>query len=473
MSLRILTATSLVLALGLVACGDDDDPGTDGGRTDSGTTDSGVDAGGIDAGDPTMAAIRVIHLSPDAPAVDVYIDNGATPTIENLAFGQTTAYLSVDPGTYEFDVTATGTAIGSAVIADLSQTVEAGMSYTIAAIGELATIQALALVDDNTPVAGSAKVRIIHAATAVGEVDIWNITNPGAATPIAMDVPFGAAGEMPIELPAGTYSVGIDADNDPSTIEAGFPVVPAADGLVGNIYASNDETGAIALRVQVDVAMTSDTTAIPATPLTYVRVAHLAPSVGGVDVFANEGAMASVTNLEFENGTQFLVLPEATYSFQVSPTGMTAADAVLELPDTALAADTFYTAVAYEDAGTPTLLVVAPETVLPPPASGVQVRAVHTASNVGEVDIYNTADTSAALVEDLARGDFSEELNVPMGAYTLGIDTDNALPSELEYTTPALADGTQVNLFAVERADASVVLFALFADGTSATIPAN
>ena len=44
--------------------------------------------------------IRVVHASPDAPAVDVYAEGVSSPLLEDVAYGETTSYLSVDPGTY-------------------------------------------------------------------------------------------------------------------------------------------------------------------------------------------------------------------------------------------------------------------------------------------------------------------------------------------------------------------------------------
>jgi hypothetical protein len=48
-------------------------------------------------------SLNVLHGAPDAPAVDVVVRTGSK-IVSNLAYGQFTPYLSVDPGVYYLDV---------------------------------------------------------------------------------------------------------------------------------------------------------------------------------------------------------------------------------------------------------------------------------------------------------------------------------------------------------------------------------
>ncbi len=67
------------------------------------------------APDSGKVKVRVVHGSPSAGAVDVYVAAPGTdistlmPTISNLAFKAATDYLSVPAGSYEVFVTPTGT----------------------------------------------------------------------------------------------------------------------------------------------------------------------------------------------------------------------------------------------------------------------------------------------------------------------------------------------------------------------------
>ncbi len=156
----------------------------------------------------TPAALRVVHASPDAPAVDVVVnDNFASPLVSDLSFPDFTPFVNVAPATYNVKVTDSATQ--TLVPIDASVSPMAGISYTILAVGNLAAIEPLILADDPRRVATQAKVRIIHASPAAQNVDIY-VTAPGAdisaVAPTLANVPFKAnTGFLP--LAAGSYDV--------------------------------------------------------------------------------------------------------------------------------------------------------------------------------------------------------------------------------------------------------------------------
>ena len=74
------------------------------------------------------AHVRFIHLSPDAPAVDIALDGGAV-VFANKAFREFTAFTPLDAGTYDLEVRVAGTTI---VALDLDPiTLNAGKVYTV------------------------------------------------------------------------------------------------------------------------------------------------------------------------------------------------------------------------------------------------------------------------------------------------------------------------------------------------------
>jgi hypothetical protein len=88
------------------------------------------------------AHVRFIHLSPDAPAVDITLTDG-TIVFGNRAFKDFTAFTPLDAGTYDLQVRVAGT---TTVALDLPGiTVESGKIYTVFAKGFLSGsgIQAL------------------------------------------------------------------------------------------------------------------------------------------------------------------------------------------------------------------------------------------------------------------------------------------------------------------------------------------
>lgn len=80
--------------------------------------------------------VRVVHASPDAPAVDVYVDG--TRTVAGAAFKAVTPYGNVKPGRHNVVVTVAGDK--SKKVLETNVTLRPGTYYTVAAIGKLSDI---------------------------------------------------------------------------------------------------------------------------------------------------------------------------------------------------------------------------------------------------------------------------------------------------------------------------------------------
>jgi len=155
----------------------------------------------------TTAELRVVHASPDAPNVDVLVDN--TAALTNVAYKAASTYLQVPSGSRNLKVRATGT---TTVVIDQTATLNQGSAYTVIATGRVASIAPLVLTDDQTsPAAGNVRLRLVHASPAAGNVDIY-VNAPTAdittATPTLANVAFRVASNY-LEVPAGTYRVRI------------------------------------------------------------------------------------------------------------------------------------------------------------------------------------------------------------------------------------------------------------------------
>lgn len=257
----LFTAGIAAAVLALSGCSSDETETVDSGAsadsavpmTDSGmradsaiASDGGADSATGDAGE-ALARVRVIHLSPDAPAVSVYANDGATPVVATLAFPAGTDYLEVPAASYDFDVAPAGMGPSNSVLAVDDVELSGGESYTVVAYGLVASgsatpLSALALVDDASPVgSGMIRVRAIHAAAGVGQVDIWNVPMAGSPTPVFENLDYGAASNATM-LPAGAYTLGLDANND-GTPEFTFTTPALQAGAILNVFAVAPTSG--------------------------------------------------------------------------------------------------------------------------------------------------------------------------------------------------------------------------------------
>jgi hypothetical protein len=78
------------------------------------------------------AHVRFVHLSPNAPAVDVGVTGGGV-VFPNRAFKEFTAFTPLDAGTYDLEVRLAGT--GTVVLPLPGITLQAGRIYTVFARG--------------------------------------------------------------------------------------------------------------------------------------------------------------------------------------------------------------------------------------------------------------------------------------------------------------------------------------------------
>jgi hypothetical protein len=189
---------------------------------------------------PGDARIRVTHLSSDTRNVDVFVNGQQPAAVTNLAFKETRGYLDLAPGSYTFNISATGGTPAKSALDVGPLALMGDTAYTAVAFNTFAApIEALALVDDlSNPGAGNIRLRPIHAAPGVGQVDIWEVSSPINPIPLYTDVNFRDV-EAYAVLPAGTYTLGFDVNND-AVPDLTFSTGAIPAGSIINVFAVND-----------------------------------------------------------------------------------------------------------------------------------------------------------------------------------------------------------------------------------------
>jgi len=200
----------------------------------------------------TAGWIRIAHLSPQAPAMDMYVypfgDPGRPVVLKDVGYGAVSAYLAVSPGQYTVAMRGFGAPTSSKPALTTTFMVTAGTAYTLAALGPDPGLRTEILKDQMNAPAGKAVVRVLQASLkqhlvtvsygpdilarqlAFGAATPYTAVSPGART-----VRFTAAGQhtvMPVTLAAGTVHTIVVLDDssglkaDAVTDAAGSQIMP-------------------------------------------------------------------------------------------------------------------------------------------------------------------------------------------------------------------------------------------------------
>ncbi len=490
--------SALVCASGvaLAGCGDDDDGGGSGGSSGTGATaGSGGSSGGTGgmagmggmagtggtAGDAgtAMAKIRVLHAASSAPAVDLYPAGAATPIVTGLAYGKSTDYLELPPGTVKIDVRAAGSpASGAPAFTTPDINLMADKKYTAIAAGDLASSNAddkfrvIALEEGfGAPAATAARVRIVHAGFDAPTVDI----DVGNDDPTKAEIKglsrFADTGASGVDLPAGAAAqIGIAAGGKTVTaftappLPAGAEIFVVATGQLGKL--AREDAGFMLVGV---LPNGSTTVAIKQNPRVYAL--HASPDAGSVDIYA--GSTELVDNAGF-GALAPLQVPPGSYTLEFfpgqagktpKPSGPPAASGATP----ALEAGQSYLAIAAGELtaipATFSLIAVQEGFSLSDTAKG-RVRAVHASGNAPAVDIgpASGGNVTAKVLTNVKFKDASpaEGLSLDAGALTLGVAAAGSTATVAEFPL-TLVGGQRTFAVAAGKLGGTTNKFQLFA----------
>ncbi len=392
------------------------------------------------APDP-VAQVRVAHLSPDAPNVDIYLD-GEGPFLSDVPYQAVSNYFAVPVGSRTFDIVPTGDPLTESVVNLPNIPVEADKNYTAYAYDLAANIKGGAFEDDYSPrTSGNFRVQAIHTANGVGEVDVLNVTSMDENILIP-DLPFGGTSGF-TELPEGEYRLGLDANND-SYSEFRFSLPNIPEGPVIDLFAVRDDViGPYLFAVFPD----SSTTIIPADPSSSIRFLHASPDAEGVDIYIN-GVGPVLTNVFFTNASSYFSIDPDAVTIDIVPAGDPLANSVLNLADLPVVENEFYTAAVINELSSIEGLLLEDD-LSAPPAGDFRARAVHAATGVSDVDVLAIGPPNSVLFSDLLFASESVYGLLDEGQYTIGLDLNNDVLPEYTYELPFIGEGNVRNIFAV------------------------
>ena len=202
--------------------------------------------------------IRVAHLSPDAPNVDVWVDGSVT--LEDVPFQAVSDYLELPAGEHRIQISPAGAT--EPIVIDATVDFAAGQAYTVAATGLLGDddLSPIVLQDDLSPTAERAKVRFVHTSPDAPSVDVAVAGGPVLFSDVVFREASGYAAVDPATYdldvrPAGTMDVALNVPG--VTFEAGanytvFAIGQLSDGTLAALPAVDAQASVESMSASTD-----------------------------------------------------------------------------------------------------------------------------------------------------------------------------------------------------------------------------
>lgn len=189
--------------------------------------------------------LRLAHLSPDTPEVDIRLTNVATAKTEEytgVGYADVSGYERLEPGSYTVAMRQAGAPADSEPVISAAVEIEPGVAYTVAAFGLQEDLTAKIITDDlQAPAAGTARVRLIQASVSSDSVDV--VTDSGDE--IATDVPFASVTGY-ADVDAGAWNLEVSGGGN-----EGVAQVDLAPGSNNTLFAI-DQDGALTIAAVED-----------------------------------------------------------------------------------------------------------------------------------------------------------------------------------------------------------------------------
>jgi hypothetical protein len=195
----------------------------------------------------TYANVLVTHASPDAPGVDLLIDD-VKVNAQPLTYPDNTGYLDAETGIRNIKVNVAGT---TTTVINGNLDLEVDKYYSIFAVDQVSEIAGLVLEDDLTmPAAGKAHVRFVHLSPDAPAVDVA-VASSGAV--VFSDIAFKEATAF-TPLDAGTYNLDVRVAGT-ATVALVLPPVTLEAGKIYTVFAKGflEGTGTQALGAEIIV----------------------------------------------------------------------------------------------------------------------------------------------------------------------------------------------------------------------------
>ncbi len=193
--------------------------------------------------------VRLAHLSPDTPAVDVYLaaaGHRQPQVFPGVGYGVVSAYLPLPAGRYAVAMREAGAPADEPPVLTTEVAVSGGAAYTVAGVGRHADLGLRVLTDDlSAPEPGRAKVRVVQASVRAPVLDVATAGGP----PVASGVRFATTTEYQ-QVDPGRLRLSLSSTGGPTTAAQ----VTLTAGAVYSLLVLDAEEGGLTTELRRDAA---------------------------------------------------------------------------------------------------------------------------------------------------------------------------------------------------------------------------
>lgn len=148
------------------------------------------------------AEVRIVHASPDAPAVDIFVDDKAL--VEGAKFKDVANSLPLAAGSHKVEVYEAKTKGTKDSIIEATLVVDGGKSYTVAAVNKAENLELQAFTNNKQGMDGKASLRVAHLSPDAPAVNV----GPKDAAPLFKDLSFKSISGYQVVNP-GSYDLSV------------------------------------------------------------------------------------------------------------------------------------------------------------------------------------------------------------------------------------------------------------------------
>jgi len=444
--------------------------------------DSGLDTnrnGILDASEVTATelleceatpTLRALHASPDAPAVNIWV-NGAV-ALPGVDYAQGSGFVPVlEDNNVQVEAIIPG---GNAVVIDADlPTLDYNTETTVIAVDDVAgPVRPLVITNDSDSriTAGYFRAQVVHAAQGAPEVDVF-VTAFGAD--LTASAPVNGAGTAvffedftgQLEVPAGDYQIRITPDDTPGTVVYDSGEISLAAGADLMLVAL-DNTGPGDALVQLVVldGTAASTLYDTNTPASAVAV-HLSPDAPAVDILADDNSTAPVEAIALVRNVSFTEFCDINF---VPAPGDYTVNVALNSDNDVIATSFPLNVMQGDEAtaivsgfATPGLTPAIAPIALPGNTRSVvtetKLRITHASPSTGNVDLYlvpdgTNIDTVDPTFADVPFGADTTQLSIAAGDYDAYVTGAGSKTAAISLTELAFVGGEVLDVIARDPA---------------------